>query len=296
MRLDLFDLQLFTAVAETGSITAGARRQHLALAAASTRLQRLEERLGVALLQRENRGVRLTAAGQALQSHALEVIRRVNRLQEEVSGFSVGLHGHLRILANTTALAGTLPLALGAFLAEMPRVTVELEERLSHEIVRAVKERRADLGIVAGDVPAAGLRLQPYRSDSLVAVVPAGHPLARRRRVAFEELLDSDFVALDESSAISSFLDQAARRSGRTLGVRVRLRSFEGVCRMVEASVGVAVVPGNVARNHARALNLPVLALEDAWAERRLQLCTPAGEGLSPLLQRLVERLLETAG
>lgn len=295
MRLDLFDLQLFTATAESGSITAGARRLHIALAAASSRLQRLEQHLGAALLIRENRGVRLTVAGQTLLHHATSVIQQVNRLREEVSGFGTGLKGHLRILANTTAINATLPSAMGAFLAEHLQVTVDLEERLSHEIVRAVADGHADLGLVAGDVPTSGLRMIPYRDDALVAVVNRGHRFARRRRIAFAELLDGEFVGLDEASAINAFLIEAAAREGRSMRVRVRLRSFDGVCRMVEANVGVAVIPASIAQRTARDRGLNVLPLRDAWARRNLRICVRAGEELSPLTQRLINHLRAAA-
>ena len=295
MRLDLFDLQLFAATAESGSITAAARRLHIALAAASTRLQRLEQQLGAELLIRENRGVRLTAAGQTLLHHATGVISQVSRLREEVSGFGAGLKGHLRILANTTAINAALPSSMGAFLAEHQQVTVDLEERLSHEIVRAVAEGHADLGLVAGDVATGGLRMIPYRDDALVAVVTRSHRFGRRRRIAFAELLDSDFVGLDEGSAINAFLVDAARREGRPMRVRVRLRSFDGVCRMVAANVGVAIIPRSIAQRTAVDRGLCVLPLRDAWADRNLRICVRDEQELSPLTRKLIDHLRSVA-
>jgi DNA-binding transcriptional LysR family regulator len=292
MHFDLFDLDLFASVADTGSITAAAKRHHIALAAASSRLQKLEATLGATLLVREHRGVSLTAAGRTLLHHALDLTRRANRMREAVSGHGAGWRGHLRILANTTAISASLPPLLGTFLAAHPEVGLDLEERLSGDIVRAVGDGRADLGVVAGDTPAAGLRFYPYRHDTLVAVVPPGHPLARRRGLAFAELLDYPFVTLGAGSAIGDFLERAATRHDRPLQVRVRLRGFDGVCRMVAANVGVAVLPGAVARLIARPLELPVIPLSDPWAERNLQLCVPAGEPPSPLLQRLIEHLV----
>lgn len=292
MRFDLFDLALFASVAEGGSITAAAKRHHLALAAASTRLQKLEQSLGATLLVRENRGVRLTVAGQALLRHAVDLVQRAERMRAEVSGHGGGWRGHLRILANTSAISASLPPQLGTFLAGHPDVTVDLEERLSADIARAVVAGRADIGVIAGEVPTRGLELVPYRRDALVAVTPVDHPLARRRRIAFHDLLDHPFVSLDEGSAIARFLADAARRLGRSLQVRVRVRAFDGVCRMVEANVGVAVLPGAVARLVARPLNLPVRPLSDPWAERNLQLCVPARGTPSPLVRRLIEHLV----
>lgn len=291
MRLDLFDLQLFVAVAELGNITRAAQRQHLALAAASKRMLRLEDQLGAPLLVRENRGVSLTPAGQALLHHAVTMLQQARRMREDVSGFGRGLKGHLRIFANTTAMTEFLPAAVGRFLAEHPLVSVDLEEHLSFEIVRAVAEGRADMGLVAGNVGTEDLEVFPYRSDSLVAVVPGGHPLAARRRIAFAELLAYDFVGLDEGSAIHGFLAQAANQLGRLLRVRVQLRSFDGVCKMVEARVGIAVVPESTARRNARSMDLKVIVLSDEWAHRRLSICVRRLASLPLYGQRLVEHL-----
>src|ERR1700726_5148218 len=183
MRFDLSDLRLFRHVVEAGSITGGADRAHLALAAASTRIRNMEEPLGAALLVRARQGVTPTQAGRTLLQHARLILQQAERLREDLSAYAGGLAGQIRVLSNTNALTEFLPEALSSFLSEHPNVSVDLEERLSDEIVGLIAERVADLGIVAGTVDARTLETFPYRRDRFVLVVARDHPLAERSKI-----------------------------------------------------------------------------------------------------------------
>ena len=152
MRFDLADLSLFRHVVEAGSITHGAERAHLALAAASTRIRAMEDVLGVPLLTRGRQGVMPTQAGRTLLQHARAILRQSEQLHEDLSAYGGGLGGQIRVLSNTNALTEFLPEALSSFLAAHPHVSIDLEERLSDEIVGLIAEGVADLGIVAGRV------------------------------------------------------------------------------------------------------------------------------------------------
>src|SRR6516165_10856911 len=190
VRFDLSDLGLFRHVVEAGSITGGAERAHLALAAASTRIRNMEEALGAALLLRGRQGVTPTQAGRTLLAHARVILRQAERLREDLGAYSDGMAGQIRVLSNTNALTEFLPEALSSFLAAHPTVSVDLEERLSDEIVGLIAEGVADLGIVAGTVDAGTLVTYPFRRDRFVLVVARDHPLASRAKIGFDELLD----------------------------------------------------------------------------------------------------------
>jgi DNA-binding transcriptional LysR family regulator len=181
MHFDLTDLRLFLHVAEAGSITAGAARSGLALASASARVQGMEAQAGVALLERGRRGVEPTPAGRALLHHARLVTGQVERMRGELGEYARGLKGHVRLLANTAAAAVHLPEVLAAFLGANPNVDVDLDERPSPEVARAVAEGQADVGVAAGHADLSGLEVMPFRSDQLVLVVPRGHTHAGRR-------------------------------------------------------------------------------------------------------------------
>jgi DNA-binding transcriptional LysR family regulator len=291
MRFDLSDLSLFRHVVEAGSITGGAERSHLALAAASTRIRNMEETLGAALLVRSRQGVTLTQAGRTLLGHARTILRQAERLREDLGAYAGGLAGQIRVLSNTNALTEFLPEALSSFLASHPNVSIDLEERLSDEIVGLIAEGVADLGIVAGTVDASTLETYPFRNDRFVLVVARGHPLARQNEISFARVLDYDFVGLDRASALQRFLADKAARIGQPLRLRVQLRSFDAVCRMVECDVGIGIVPETTARRVAKTMAIAAVALTDPWAVRQLTICTRNMGELPPFARQLVEHL-----
>jgi DNA-binding transcriptional LysR family regulator len=295
MQFDLTDLSLFRHVVEAGSITHGAERAHLALAAASTRIRNMEKSLGAPLLLRNRQGVVPTPAGRTLLQHARALLAQAERLREDLGTYTGGLAGQIRILSNTNALTEFLPEALSAFLAEHPQVSIDLEERLSDEIVGLIAEGVGDLGIVAGTVDTGRLETYPFRSDRFVLVVPKDHPLAQCRRIAFAETLKHDFVGLDRASALQRFLAGKAGRIGQPLRLRVQLRSFDAVCRMVEAGVGLGIVPETTAQRAGRTMAISTVDLEDPWATRDLTLCIRALSELPPSARQLVEHLRKGA-
>jgi DNA-binding transcriptional LysR family regulator len=291
MRFDLADLSLFRDVVEAGSITHGAARAHLALAAASTRIRQMEEAVGAPLLLRGRQGVALTQAGRTLLQHARTILRQAERLREDLGAYAGGLGGQIRVLSNTNALTEFLPEALSSFLTAHPNMSVDLEERLSDEIVGLIAEGVADLGIVAGTVDAGALETYPFRRDRFVLVVARDHPLAKRSKVGFAQVLDQDFVGLDRASALQRFLADKAARIGRPIRLRVQLRSFDAVCRLVECNVGVGIVPETTARRTSRNMAIATVALTDAWAVRDLTICVRAIQELPPYARQLVEHL-----
>jgi len=291
MHFDLVDLNLFRHIVEAGSITHGAERAHLALAAASTRVRNMEEALGASLLVRGRQGVTPTQAGRTLLQHARTILRQAESLREDLGAYAGGAAGQIRVLSNTNALTEFLPEALSSFLATHPNVSVDLQERLSDEIVGLIAEGTADIGIVAGTVDVSALETYPFRHDRFVLVVARDHPLARRNKISFAQVLDYDFVGLDRASALQRFLAEKAAPSGQALRLRVQLRSFDAVCRLVECNVGIGIVPETTAHRVARTMAIAVVALTDAWALRELTICIRRLSDLPPYARQLVEHL-----
>jgi DNA-binding transcriptional LysR family regulator len=291
MHFDLVDLNLFRHIVEAGSITHGAERAHLALAAASTRVRNMEEALGASLLVRGRQGVTPTQAGRTLLQHARTILRQAESLREDLGAYAGGAAGQIRVLSNTNALTEFLPEALSSFLATHPNVSVDLQERLSDEIVGLIAEGTADIGIVAGTVDVSALETYPFRHDRFVLVVARDHPLARRAKISFAQVLEYDFVGLDRASALQRFLAEKAAPSGRPLRLRVQLRSFDAVCRLVECNVGIGIVPETTAHRVARTMAIAVVALTDGWAMRELTICIRRMSDLPPYARQLVEHL-----
>jgi len=294
MRFDLTDLKLFLHVVEAGSITAGADRMHLAVAAASTRIRNMELELGTPLLNRDRQGVQTTPAGRTLLHHARLLLQQAERMRGELGEYADGLKGHIRLLSNTNALTEFLPEPLSNFLASHSHVNIDLEERLSDEIVAAIADGKADIGIVAGTEDVTGLEVIPFRVDRFVLVTAPTHPLAGTAAIAFSDVLEFDFVGLDRSSSLQRFLSEKADRIGRRLKLRVQLRSFDAVCRLVECNVGIGIVPETTAERNARTMALHRIQLTDEWALRNLTICVRKLADLPTYAQDLVKALTQT--
>lgn len=268
MHFDLADLRLFIHIAESPSLTQGARRAHLSPAAASGRIKALEHQLESRLLYRDSRGVELTPAGHKLLQHARLIMRQVEYLKGEFTEYSTDSTGHIRIFANTTAVTEFLPELLAGFLSQRPGVTVDLQERLSRDIVRGVLDGSTDMGIIAGPVQAEGLQILHFSTDRLLLAVPLGHPLATEKHVTLRQTLSYQHIGLHEGSTLLTFLRDQVEKLGATLSLRIQLSSFEAVCRMIEAGVGIGIIPESAARRHSRTMQLAMIELDEPWAIR----------------------------
>ncbi|EEF27692.1 HTH-type transcriptional activator ilvY, putative [Ricinus communis] len=293
MRFDLTDLKLFIHVAESGSITAGAERAHLALPSASARIRGMEETLDVPLLQRGRRGVEPTEAGRTLLQHARDITRQVEDMHADLAQFATGLKGQVRLLCNTSAMTEFLPDALAAFLKSHPQLSINLEERMSRDIVQAIADGVADIGIISDAVDHANLRTFPFRDDPLVLAMARGHPLAKalglKRHMPFIDALDHDFIGLADDSAMQRNAAEQAARLGRRLHCKIRLRSFEAICRMAASGAGLALLPATAARRSPD--DLRVIKLSDPWADRKLLICVRDPAALPAYARELLAAL-----
>lgn len=291
MRYDLTDLQLFLAVAEEANLTRGASRCHLAPSSASHRLKALEESLGAPLLERLPRGVRVTRAGEVLLQGARQIFAQLEQLHADLAPFAQGVRAQVVVHANTNATNSFLPDDLGAFLQGHPQVRVSLQERTSPEVLRAVAAGEAEVGVVAGGGDGSGLESIPYRQDHLVLAVPPGHPVSARARVGFAEVAREPFVMLHAGSAIHTFMMGVAADLGVTLDVRIQVKSFEAILRMVGAEVGFGMVPASAIEHHPGPRAFAVVALDELWATRNLRIVVRRLAELSPHARALVEQL-----
>lgn len=292
MRFDLVDLRLFLTVVECGSLTHGARAMHLALASVSERIAGMEEVLGAPLLERNRRGVRVTPAGEALVRHARSILGQVEQMRGELRNYATGLKGRIRLLSNTAAMAAFLPPQLCRFLAAHHDLSIDLEERPSVDIVQALADRRADLGIVADVTDLAPLQTHLIASDQLVVVAGHAHPVAGKPAVAFADILDEPIVGMADT-ALEAHLAERAARLGRQLDYRIQLRQLDNVAMYVEEGIGISILSGALARTIRR--DLAILPLSEPWASRKLYLCARDFSGLTPHAELLARQLLQSA-
>jgi DNA-binding transcriptional LysR family regulator len=290
-RLDLTTLQLFLAVHEEGTLTRAADRETIAISAASKRLLELEQALGAPLFVRKARGMELTAVGETLLHHARRVLRDVENIGIELAEHASGVRGYVRMVANLSAIVEFLPEDLRAFLSVNDQIRIDLEERPSGVVIKSVADSRADLGICSGEADSRGLQVTHYRRDRLAVVMRDDHPLAAREHIAFAETLDSDHVGLHSASSISMRTELAARQAGRPLRLRIQVPGFDAVCRMVQAGMGVGVIPIDYYPFVERSMGLRAIALDDDWARRELIIVVRDVEALSPVSRLLFEHL-----
>ncbi|WP_052283349.1 LysR family transcriptional regulator [Kluyvera genomosp. 1] len=288
MRLDIADMRLFVSIADAGSITAGAKRAHLALASASERLKNIERDAGVSLLVRHPRGISMTEAGELYVHHARQILSQRERMKTELSAFACGSRGKIKLYANTAANAEYLPRRLSSWLAEHPDIAIELEERTSVDIVNILVSGIGEAGIVSDAVDAVDLTLIPVADDRLVLITPLQHPLAEAGALSFSDVVTEPFVGLYSGNALQDHISQHAADLGHRLNYRIRMSGFEGFCEMVSNGIGVGILPASIADRFQHKFAFRQQALTEAWAKRKICLCYKHWASLSPAMRTLL--------
>ncbi|NLS00480.1 LysR family transcriptional regulator [Rhizobium sp. P38BS-XIX] len=290
MRFDIVDLRLFLAVVNAGSITHGATAVGISLPSASERLRAMEMASGVKLLERGRRGVSPTNAGEALAHHAMVVQRQMAQMRSELDEHAKGLRTVIRLMAPTAAITEFLPERLASWMSANPNIDIDLKERQSSEVVRALFAGLTEIGIISDTVNTEGLMLRPFAVDQLVVVASPDHPLAERKTVLFADVVHESFIGLAEG-ALQENLDGRAQIAGGRLKTRIRTRTFEGICRMAAGGVGLGIVPATVAQSCRRIMKIAAIRLVDDWATRRFSVCTRADDNIAATTRALAEHL-----
>jgi len=291
-RVDFVTLKLFCSIVQSGSITKGASACNLALSAASRRISEFEETVGIPLLERSVRGVSLTPAGHAVMQHALRLFQGFEQLSNELGEYSKGVKGHVRLWANMSALTEFLPASLASFLKIHPEIQVEVEEQLSGDIVRALMDGIADIGVFAEGPATSGLDTQIIGRDQLVIVCSKGHQLGKRKHISFEECLEYDFVGLNRGSSLLELTSRSAEKLGKHMKLRIQVRSYDAMCQMIAVNLGIGVLPLQACAAQIKALDLKTIQLEDSWAHRNLLLAMKAKINQLPAATLLSQHLL----
>lgn len=291
--LDLTSLRLFVAVCETRNIARAAEQANLVGSAVSKRLAQLEDTVAVQLLQRRRYGVEPTAAGQTLLEHARDMLATAQRIERAMGGYAAGARGEVRVLATASVMAESLADDVAEFLAKPAHrdIQVSMDERISVEVVRGIREGSASLGICWDAADFSGLTTCPYRSDQLVVAVHPSHPLAQRASLPFADTLDYEHVSMPVSSAVHLMLGRAAAAVGRRVLHRVVVTNFEAALRVVRANLALSVVPREVAEPYLEVYGLRCIPLDEPWAKRRFAICFRDGDSLSAAAKLLIAHL-----
>ena len=291
--LDLTSLRLWVAVCDHRNIARAAEAEHIAASAISKRIAQLESQLGTPLMLRGRRGVMPTPAGEALLEHARNMLFTLERIENDVSAYGGGLRGQVSLLATPSAIAEALLDDVAGFMQqpENRNIRIDIEERLTRDLVRALREGSASVGVCWDSVDLSGLEARHYRDDELALAVHRDHPLARKSSLRFEQVLDHELVGLPPPSAVQIMLQRAAARLGRTIGYRAIVSNFDSAFRVVAANLAVGILPREVGLQHAKVHNIRMVPLSDAWAKRRFVVCCRDYDALQPAARRMVDHL-----
>jgi DNA-binding transcriptional LysR family regulator len=291
--LDLTTLRLFAAVCEARSISRVAEQASIVGSAISKRLAQLESTVGTPLLVRRRHGVEPTPAGESLLEHARTMLASADRIERDMAAYAQGVRGLVRILATASVMAESLADDVAAFL-QVPAhhdIQVDMEELISPQVIRGIRDGVASVGICWDAADLSGLQSRSYRTDHLAIVVHPAHPLAVHDQVWLAQTLDHEHVSLPVSSAVQVMLQRAAALQGKRIRHRVIVSNFEAALRVVRANLAISVVPREVAEPYAATYGLRVLPLMEPWAQRRFAICFRDEAGLSAAAQLLVRHL-----
>jgi DNA-binding transcriptional LysR family regulator len=225
--------------------------------------------------------------------HALRLFQGFEQFSNELGEYAKGIKGHARLWANMSSLTEFLPSALASFLKLHPEIQVEVEEQLSGDIVKALLDGIADIGVFADGTPTTGLNTRVIGRDELVIVCSKSHPMQNKKRVSFEECLDHDFVGLNRGSSLLELTSREAERLNKQMRLRIQVRSYDAMCQMIAVNLGVGVLPLQACAPQIKAMDLKVIRLEDGWAKRKLLLAIKSDGYQSPACALLSQHLIE---
>jgi DNA-binding transcriptional LysR family regulator len=271
-QIDLTTLRLFIAICEEQNLTKAASREGIAASAVSKRMNEFELSFGVTLFKRLSKGMSLTPAGEALLHHARVTLLNVEKIAVELSEYSHGVRGHVRMLANLSAIVEFLPEDLSTFFATHELLRVDLQERPSGQVISGIEEGAAEIGICSGAAETRSLESFHYRYDDLLLVMRPEHPLAGYDGLSFIDTLDFDHIGLHTASSIYLRAQYAATEAGKPMRLRINVPGFDAVCRMVQANMGIGLIPDRAFEVIGAGMGLRAVRLRDDWARRELKI------------------------
>ena len=292
MRLDLFDLQLFLNIVETGSLTRGAEYSSISLQAASERIKKLEQHYQVNLFIRHSGGVKLTFAGQVFAEHAQAILQQGQQLSRAMAVFSEGQHSNISLWCNSSAQSEYLPLLLPKYLVNNPNIQIDLKEAESNDIIAALTNGTAKLGLISSFFATPQLQTLEFSDDPLVLICPEQHDLSSGKALKLGDCLNYPFVGLMQYHSLQQSIETQARLLHCEIQYRLRLPNFAAIAQVVANGVGIAIMPQRAAQRLAKLYAFKQIQLTGDWANRKLLLAAKNFDELSAAYQHFSQFLL----
>jgi DNA-binding transcriptional LysR family regulator len=294
--MDLRQLRYLVALAEKGSFTRAAASEHIAQPAVSQQIRRLEEELGLALVERTTRRVALTEAGELLVVRARRVMAELDAAEIELQALRGMKAGHVTIGAMHTMGPIDVSLALALFSARHPDVQLTVREHSSEEMAEMLRVDELDLAFlsVTERVESHGLGLHQLVSEELVVLLPREHRLGRRRQVRMVELADESFISFREGARLRELLLSAGHQAGFEPRVTLESNESQRVRRLVSRGLGVAILPRS--DGEGPGAEVAVAKLVDPALTRDITLAWREGRRHAPAATEFLQLALDTFG
>ncbi len=292
---NLRQLNSFVVVAEQGSFTRAAKLLYMTQPAVSAQIKTLEERLEIQLLDRYDKNVLLTEAGELLLTEAKKMLTLYEEFLDAVDELKGIRRGRLIIGASTIPGEYVLPQLIGSFKKQFPKVEIALKIADTGRVVDLLMNRNIDLGIIGASVNTENLFLQPVLKDRLILIAAKGHPLAKKKKVAVNDILKTNFIMREPGSGTRMVIEQMLTDKHLELSdmqVIMELGSTRAVITAVAAGLGITMV-SRIAADEALRLNIVKEIKVAGWEiERSLFLARNVTRYLSHTTGAFIKHLL----
>ena len=293
MRYNLITLDLFLCASKYKSLVKAAKEKHLVVSAVSKRILDLEKSVGVNLFYRKKTGVELTAAGLEMQKHCTKIFNSINIMDESIKEYSLVSSGIVRVTANLSSITQFLPEDLATFSKKFPKIKINLKEKTSSEIISSVKESLSDIGIFSEHVEnTERLRIIDYKNDTLVLVVPEYHPLVSKLTVKIKDFIKFEMVGLEKGSSLQAMIDKQVQKQNLKIKKKLETVSFEGIRGMVEAGLGISVLPTGAIKPYLKSSKLKIIKIDEEWAKRSIKIAIKNDDSIGKAGALLLNHLI----
>ena len=293
MRYNLITLDLFLCASKYKSLVKAAKEKNIAVSAVSKRILDLEKSVGVNLFYRKNSGVELTPAGLEMQKHCTEIFNSINKMDESIKEYSLISSGVVRVTANSSSITQFLPEDLATFSKKFPKIKIKLKEKNSGEVISSVKESLSDIGIFSEHVEnTERLRIIDYKNDTLFLVVPEYHPLVSKLTVKIKDFIEFEMVGLEKGSSLQAMIDKQVQKQNLKIKKKLETVSFEGIRGMVEAGLGIAVLPTGAIKPYLKSSKLKTINIDEKWAERSIKIAIKNDDSIGKAGALLLNHLI----
>ncbi|MEH6442572.1 MAG: LysR family transcriptional regulator [Oceanospirillaceae bacterium] len=290
-RFTVKQLRAFVAVAKTRSFTEACEQVHLSQPALSIAIKNLEDALGGKLLVRTTRALRLTPEGDAFYKTAMRLLTDWDDAFEEVqSRFSL-YRGKIAISCMPSFAGNQLPSVLLKFREKHPDINIAVHDVIAEEVVEMVRSGRVEIGISFDPGDADDLLFQPLFEDEFIAAIPGNHPLAVKKQLTWEQIVDEDLISLQRPSSMRLQIERELHKIDLRLNVSYEAHQLSTIGRMVATGLGIGLVP-TLCAQQMRDLGTICLPLLDPVISRKVGIITRKRSALSAAAQGVVNELM----